>query len=72
MAHTGKYICGCGLSSTFPICDGAHAVAKSRSGVPTRCGPAFTAQAPAAGLPKLSEREPVCASSPREVDALIA
>ena len=34
-----KYLCGCGLSRTFPICDGSQAIAKThKAGMLVRCG----------------------------------
>jgi len=69
MKQTAKYICGCGLSSTFPICDGAHAIAKLYGGALSRCGAPAELTAPS---PKLLEREPVRSDSAQEVEAVIA
>lgn len=38
-ADPPKYLCGCGLSRTFPACDGSQVIAKThKAGMLVRCG----------------------------------
>jgi CDGSH-type Zn-finger protein len=57
MNSRANYICSCGLSAKFPMCDGNHFVARGRD--PTklqRCGP-VSATAMSASAPEPDQRQ---------------
>lgn len=47
MSNPSKYPCGCGLSRTFPICDGTQKIAKTNApGKLYQCGAPGAASVP--------------------------
>jgi len=60
MSNSGKYVCGCGLSTTFPFCDGKHDIASGRDGKLRRCGESNQNSAGSAPPPHQPARTPTC------------
>jgi hypothetical protein len=72
MPNPSKYPCCCGLSATFPTCDGTKTIAKTNApGKLVQCGAPRLAAAPG-GRPAGRLDGEISASTPLAIDALIA
>lgn len=72
MSNQSKYLCSCGLSGTFPICDGTSTIPKTNApGKLYQCGAPRPAAVPSEQSATFLDGE-VSVSMPLAIDALTA